>query len=110
MEPLFTPGPWRLDDPIHGEALQPDYHCIDAGRGYLVAGGNGFGVSGFMTIHDASLIRAAPDMFEALQDALEFIDDHVDVRDGSDGQQLPNRAMVLAGELRAAISKALSHG
>jgi hypothetical protein len=73
MQPLFTPGPWRLDDPVHGEVRQPDYHCIDAGRGYLVAGGNGFGIAGFMTIHDARLIAAAPDLLAACESARDLL-------------------------------------
>jgi hypothetical protein len=55
--------------------------------------------------HRERLLRE--ELLAALQYALEFIDDQADVRDGSDGQQLPNRAMALAGELRAVISKAL---
>jgi hypothetical protein len=72
MQPLFTPAPWRLDDPIHG-TVRADYHCIDAGRGYLVAGGNGFGIAGFMTIHDARLIRAAPVLFAACESARDLL-------------------------------------
>jgi hypothetical protein len=98
MEHLFTPGPWRLDDAIHGEALQPDYHCIDAGRGYLVAGGNGFGVSGFMTIHDARLITAAPDLLAALQSLLALVEGECPSLIEHDHH---------AERARAAISKAL---
>jgi len=101
LEPLFTPGPWRLDDPIHG-TVRADYHCIDAGRGYLVAGGNGFGIAGFMTIHDARLITAAPDLLQSLQDMYAAF---VDCVEGGPEDELMKFA-------RAAISKALggSHG
>ena len=39
----------------------------------------------------------------ALDDALEYIDDHVDVVDGSYGEPAPNRAMSLASSIRERI-------
>lgn len=35
-----------------------------------------------------------------LDEVLEYLEDHADVVDGPDGKQLPNRAMILARELR----------
>lgn len=49
---------------------------------------------------------AAPVMLAALREALPFVESQEDVRDGGDGQQLPNEAMVLAQVLRAAIAAA----
>lgn len=45
-------------------------------------------------------------LLNALHEALEFIEDQADVKDGPDGEQVPNRAMVLAETLRAAIASA----
>ena len=39
----------------------------------------------------------------ALQEALEFVESQEDVRDGSDGKQLPNRAMQVAMTIRTAL-------
>jgi hypothetical protein len=47
-------------------------------------------------------------MLQALDDALEFIEDHEDVSDGPDGSPRPNRAMQLAGPIRDVIAKARS--
>ncbi len=41
-----------------------------------------------------------------LQDILEYLESRADVRDGSDGKQLPNDAMLLAMELK----RYLPHG
>jgi hypothetical protein len=45
-------------------------------------------------------------ILEALRDALEFVEDQEDVVDGPDGQPQPNKAMLLAQSLRAALAKA----
>ncbi len=42
---------------------------------------------------------------DALERAIEFIADHEDVRDGSDGAQLPNRAMSLNQDLRLTLAR-----
>lgn len=45
------------------------------------------------------------DLVAALEDAREFIDDHVDVLDGDYGEPRPNRAMQLLSEIEAVISR-----
>jgi hypothetical protein len=55
---------------------------------------------------NAALIAAASVMYEALLEARDFIDGHIDVVDGNDGQPLPNRAMRLASEIDAALALA----
>lgn len=47
---------------------------------------------------------APSSVMSALHDALEFIDDQADVVDGPDGEQVPNKAMQLAGNIRAVIA------
>jgi len=41
----------------------------------------------------------------ALQEALEFIDDYADVKDGVYGEQKPNRAMSLATSIKVALGE-----
>lgn len=72
-----TPGPWRIDDkdPTFSALAGDTYHLIKAGGGYHDDEKNkGFSISGFMSIHDANLISAAPELLEALQDALHAYD------------------------------------
>ena len=46
------------------------------------------------------------ELLAALQEAVDFIEDQADIRDGADGHPLPNRAMTLAYELKCVIEKA----
>lgn len=62
----FTPGPWRGFNPNVDGIIQHDYWAIEAGGGYLT---NGFGLRGYIEPEDARLIAAAPDLYEALQEA-----------------------------------------
>lgn len=68
-EKKATPGPWILDDANnHADVIANDYHFIDAGNGFHDTRTNqGFGIAGCMSIGDALLIAAAPDLLEALQ-------------------------------------------
>lgn len=43
-------------------------------------------------------------LIAAAEEALEFLDDQADVADGDYGEPIPNRAMILATELRSAIA------
>jgi hypothetical protein len=106
MSAQHTQGPWRLDQDENKE-VDAHYHCIQAGCGYYDEKGEqrGFSITGFMSVADARLMTASPEMLDALEQALEFVADHEDVSDGDTGP-VPNRAMSLATELRAIIAKA----
>lgn len=74
----YTPGPWRLDDESNREVLYGDYHTIEAGIGFLSTDpshGKGFDMRGCCSIADASLISAAPDLLEALESLVEYVDE-----------------------------------
>lgn len=69
--PKFTPGPWRIDDgSIYKE--HDDYHGIDAAQGYFSFNhgdeDTGFSLSGYLSIHNARLIAASPELYEALRE------------------------------------------
>jgi hypothetical protein len=68
MNTKHTPGPWVLDDIAHSH-VDADYHIIDAGKGYHLdgEGSDGFNLSGCMSLDDARLIAAAPDLLAALE-------------------------------------------
>lgn len=73
-----TPGPWRVsDDSYTFQHVANDfYHQISAGTGYLnEREAIGFSLSGPMTIHDANLIAAAPELLVALEMILSYHDD-----------------------------------
>ena len=95
-----TPGPWRAE-------TEPNGTCIVWA---LRNGDDDKYVIGVVALRggeaDARLIAAAPDLLAALYEAREFIDGQIDVVDGNYGEPAPNRAMVLAQEIDAAIAKA----
>ena len=70
----FTPGPWRLDDPSNSHVLGGNYHVIEAGAAAYAPndGVRGFRLAAFMSLADAKLIHAAPDMAEALREVADF--------------------------------------
>ena len=66
-----TPGPWLVDADT-GEhrrrLIEPGYHFIDAGKGYYSENdGLGFRLAGYMSLADATLIAAAPELLNALE-------------------------------------------
>ncbi|HGY2266228.1 TPA: hypothetical protein ACNVDL_001785 [Morganella morganii] len=69
MEFKGTPGPWEITDDVESNrhTASDTYHHIGAGKWFHDDFSNtGFGISGFMSIHDAKLIAAAPDLLDAL--------------------------------------------
>ncbi|MER5065267.1 hypothetical protein KDV25_19375 [Morganella morganii] len=92
MEFKGTPGPWEITDYVESNryTASETYHHIGAGKWFHDDYSNtGFGLSGYMSIHDARLIAAAPDLLEALIELRKLVAHH----DQAD----------------AAISKALGH-
>ncbi|EML9905123.1 hypothetical protein RG393_003798 [Morganella morganii] len=73
MEFKGTPGPWEITDYVESNryTASETYHHIGAGKWFHDNYSNtGFGLSGFMSIHDARLITAAPDLLYSLQKLL----------------------------------------
>lgn len=71
-----TPGPWRVsDDNYTFQHVAHDfYHQISAGSGYLNEMKSvGFSLSGPMSIHDANLIAAAPELLKELERLREYV-------------------------------------
>ncbi|MDM8751797.1 hypothetical protein [Morganella morganii] len=79
MELKNTPAPWAILDDIkcnHPTASET-YHHIGAGKWFHDDYSNtGFGLSGYMSIHDARLITAAPDLLEALIELRKLVAHH----------------------------------
>lgn len=101
-----TPTPWMVD----GEARYAGFRIID---------GNKRSVAAFPSTStrppeernaNAALIVKAVNnhaqLVGMLQDVLEYLDGDVDVIDGPEGQQLPNRAMRLVQEIEGVLAKA----
>lgn len=63
-----TPGPWFIDRDGIDFGTSTEYHVIEGGKGFLDPGdGMGFRVSGCMSLADARLMAAAPDLLDALR-------------------------------------------
>lgn len=73
-----TSGPWFVSDnqsEINKKLSGKGYHFISTESGfYYDEHDSGFELSGCMSIHDANLIAAAPDLLEALQDAVSDLE------------------------------------
>jgi hypothetical protein len=105
LRSLPTPGPWYVLDGRRISWASPHREVGDGFSSYCVA--FTYGWPGLIDAEaNATLIATVPDMLDALEDALAFIEDCSDVSDGPDGEQVPNRAMQLAGPIRAVIAKA----
>jgi hypothetical protein len=111
----YTPGPWVWTDRVLKGPAKYAGPC-DMG-GFI--GADGKVVCWFgdderyyptegepPSAEDKALIASAPELLEALEDALEFIEGYADVVDGSYGEPSPNRAMSLVGVIQSAIRKA----
>lgn len=76
MELTHTEGPWELDPPNESHVVADDYHVIRAGCGYLPEAKDvpetGFRIAGHMTIADARLIVAAPELLGALHETVDL--------------------------------------
>lgn len=79
MEFKGTPGPWEITDYVESNryTASETYHHIGAGKWFHDDCSNtGFGLSGYMSIHDARLIAAAPDLLEALIELRKLVAHH----------------------------------
>ena len=94
-----TPGPWSLDDAIHDHVKADDYHSIDAGQGFTP---QGFGLQGMMSLANARLIAAAPELLAALIVAESFLSIAVPER-AIDRNEAVREVLP---QVRAAIAKA----
>jgi hypothetical protein len=74
IEERSTVLPWRLDGASNAHVLGGDYHVIESGEAHYhpEEGMTGFRLCGFMSMADARLIAAAPDLAEALRAVAEF--------------------------------------
>ena len=93
MTAAHTPGPWKYSPPDDQvvDLFTPEYFFIE---------GPGADVHGHMTLADARLIAAAPDLLEALHAMASSFHD-VEYMDGVEGHK-----SIASNMARAAITKA----
>lgn len=76
-----TPGPWMVttwSDATFSNVASSIYQQIDAGKGYFDEHQkSGFSLFGYMNEHDANLIAAAPELLEALQECLPWVNNGI---------------------------------
>ncbi len=94
-----TPGPWKFS----AESIDPEWSVVTTAGGSVIANVN--------DRHDqpanASLIAAAPDMLEALKEALSHLDENARfLRDIQAHAGKVSDAFSSADKVRAAIAKA----
>jgi hypothetical protein len=91
MEAKFTPGPWTVVQTIATKNPNMGAWSVDSGPA---------NVANYCTLADASLIAAAPDLFEALRDCLGW-------HDFADDLHKPIEVRAAYMRARAALAKAL---
>jgi len=97
----FTPGPWDHDSGMYGNGKA--YHSIFSPDEIIIAEFNPLSVTNpEQGRANAALIAAAPDMYEALEEAREWFYDHSDINDNGG----PNKAMRITEQIDAALAKA----
>lgn len=87
-----TPGTWRLDPPEMSHVTEERYHAIAAGARHL--GEPGFCITGILSIEDARLMAAAPDLLAALQDCLTYLENDIGGPDYSGPEKQVARAAI----------------
>jgi hypothetical protein len=85
-----TPAPWDVHIDRHG------FVTLSAGPAYLKDTTDGFNIAGFLSPADAHLMRAAPDLLEALETVLNHPTSYL--------------SAVTEGKVRTAIAKAKAKG
>lgn len=86
MSTKHTPGPWRVsdDDQDFVHCATDHYHQISAGKGYYGGEPNtGFGLQGFLSLSDARLISAAPELLDALEEVMDEISGRIELEAGT---------------------------
>ena len=102
MSAAHTPGPWKYSPPDDqvADLFTPEYFFIE---------GPGADVHGHMTLADARLIAAAPDLLAALQGLLAVVKIAEAGKDGKPHQYLQSRSgsMVFSADAVAASIDAI---
>ena len=106
MGTKHTPAPWRVSSESP-RIIKKDYRAIGSDAGFLIASTMGRDDSGFYASEqeadaNACLIAAAPDLYEALEDALIDFDNWAAHEDNHPHEHL----VAWAEKARAAIAKA----
>lgn len=101
METKWTPGPWRVEPTFETDESDPQE--IRTQR--LILAGDRQYIAETISNH-AHLIAAAPELYEALEQAVEALNSYSDVVDGSYGEPMPNTAMKAVLVCEAALRKA----